>query len=562
MNLPARRLGNRLSGWLRAVAWLALMAAAPVASAQITFVGSNTTAGSSATSAISVDAPAGLAADDVMLALIAQRSGNLPLDQNMSSVPAGWVLVRAEDDGNSQGMVVYLKVATASEPASYAWTLGSSGRTAAGIVAFRGVDPAAPVNVSQSQSNAASTTYTAPSVLTTLANTMLVSFYSARRGNLTINAGTGMTGAFSDATGAGSNGISVSGSYVEQPSAGPSGDKLSSGNSSQPNLGMLIALAPAQVLPTPVADWQMDEAAWNGTASEVRDSSGNGYHGKARISNGSTPLPTTASGTPAYGGGSESTCRYGQFDGGSSPVRSFTYVELPNAPAFTSSFTVAGWVRSTNVGASGQRILVHDDADNGWGFSLGDGGSGKLRLFNRRISNSGAVTGNGTNPNCGVFCLDTGAVFGNNAWYFVAAAVDTSARTIALYVYSQAGTLLANPSTSFSGTWQDGSGMLAIGGETAASPEGRQTGFHFKGNIDELQVYAGALPRTLLDIALTRKRTCLGASGPDHYQLSLASSGLSCLPSTVTVQACADASSPCTSVYTGAAGKINNHVHL
>ncbi len=46
---------------------------------------------------------------------------------------------------------------------------------------------------------------------------------------------------------------------------------------------------------------------------------------------------------------------------------------------------------------------------------------------------------------------------------------------------------------------------------------------------------------------------CAG-SGPDHYELSLPTPALVCTPSTVTVTACANSSSPCTSAYTSANG--------
>ena len=45
------------------------------------------------------------------------------------------------------------------------------------------------------------------------------------------------------------------------------------------------------------------------------------------------------------------------------------------------------------------------------------------------------------------------------------------------------------------------------------------------------------------------------AAGPNHYQLSLAASGIACAASTVTVTACADASSPCTNPSTTLAGR-------
>lgn len=296
---------------------------------------------------------------------------------------------------------------------------------------------------------------------------------------------------------------------------------------------------------SPLADWRMDEASWNGTNGEVKDSSGYGYHGTAAYANGSGPRPTTASSSKAYTLGTQSTCSYGAFDSIAAPVRTYTYVGLPATPALPQAFTFTAWIRSTNVAASGQRILVNDDAQNGWGFSLGDGGSGTLRLFNRNINNSGSVSG-GVNGNCGVFCLDTNSVIANNTWYFVAAAVDTVNQIVTLYVINTSGAVLAQASSAFSGNWINGSGIWAIGGETAASGEGTQSGFHFLGNIDEVGVYPGALAVSAVQSLRSRVRTC-----PDtlvnHYELRLPANSLACVPNTVTVAACADSAIPCSS---------------
>ncbi|MDP1165950.1 hypothetical protein, partial [Klebsiella pneumoniae] len=73
-------------------------------------------------------------------------------------------------------------------------------------------------------------------------------------------------------------------------------------------------------------------------------------------------------------------------------------VQLPAGfPSLNSSFTMLAWIRTTAPGQSGQRILVNDDYDNGWALSLGDVGSGSLRLFNRNTAASGSVTIGGSN---------------------------------------------------------------------------------------------------------------------------------------------------------------------
>lgn len=322
-----------------------------------------------------------------------------------------------------------------------------------------------------------------------------------------------------------------------------------------PNSTPANACTPASTI---LGSWRMDEPYWNGTANEVIDSSGNNNHGRARIASGSTPTASTALVTPALVTGSQSTCSYGQFDSVTSPVRTHTYVELSGFPALPSSFTFTAWIRSTNASAQHQRILVRDDAQNGWGLSLADGtGEPRLRFFNRNIQNFGAVTGQGRNGNCGVFCLDTNTVIVNNAWHFIAATIDTSARTVTLYVYSQSGTLLARTSSAYSGNWVDGTGTAAIGGETLASAEGQQSSFHFLGNIDEMEIYTGALSQSYIESLRSRVRTCPPIS-PHHYELQIPSSSIACMATPVTVVACADSSSPCTNSYLAAGGTTAN----
>ena len=243
--------------------------------------------------------------------------------------------------------------------------------------------------------------------------------------------------------------------------------------------GLALAVTP------PLLQYHMDETSWAGIPGEVTDSSGSGYNGMAV--NGAT----TANTTPALAG-NPGTCGYGVFDGQTN------YVALPNSfPNLTTNFTITAWIRTTNNANGGQRILI-DDQNNtgGYGFSLGDGGTGKLRFYARGSSQ---------------IILDTANVISSNTWYFVAAVADISNAIRYIYVYDATGALVTSVNVNSSG-WGIDNGAASIGGENNSSAE---TGpaFHFAGNIDEVQVFNGALTQTDLNTLAVQTHPCGGGGG-------------------------------------------------
>ena len=295
-----------------------------------------------------------------------------------------------------------------------------------------------------------------------------------------------------------------------------------------------------------VADYRMDETtAWNGTAAEVKDASGNGYHGQSATASTGTPVAITASGSPAYGTTSSGSCGYGLFNRSTPVNAAYTYAQLPSSfPSMTGSFTVLAWIRSTSPTQSGQRILANDDNQNGWALSLGDAGSASLRLFNRNLNASGSVTtggSNGTgasNAGCsgGTFCLDSAPIIAANTWYYIAATVDTVNKQVQTFIYNTSGTLLASASSAFTGSWVAGSGGTSIGGESASSSEGQTPSFHFVGNIDELQVYTGLLSNSAITTQLSRSRSC-PVPAITSFTISGTGSASTCSPQTLTITA-------------------------
>lgn len=285
-----------------------------------------------------------------------------------------------------------------------------------------------------------------------------------------------------------------------------------------------ITLAP------PLAAYSMDEMSWNGTAAEVSDTMGS-YPGTARNS------ATTAGVSPAIPG-SNGTCRYGVFDNGSTITSG--YVELPGFPNLAADFTITAWVRTTDYTLGAQRIFIDDESNTGgYGLSLGEGGTGRVRFYSRGSS---------------VIILDTPNVIANNTWYFVAGVADITNGVRRIYIFDAAGTILPGLPVSVASTgWGTDAGMASIGGETNSSGEPPLTN-HFKGNLDEVIVYNNPLNQATLTALAQQTHACVAAS-VDHYELSLPTASITCLPTTVTLTACADTTSPCTNKSTSVSGQ-------
>jgi MSHA biogenesis protein MshQ len=274
----------------------------------------------------------------------------------------------------------------------------------------------------------------------------------------------------------------------------------------------------AFIQPVPLVYYQMDEAAWGGSGSDVIDSSPNVYH--ALAVNGANTLASS----PALGG-SPGTCGYGNLDGTND------YVALPAAfPNLTASFTITAWINASQIN-NDQRIFADDETNNGgFAFSLGDGGNGKLRFFSRDV-----------NP----IILDTAtAVIIRNQWHFVSAVHDVTAKKRSIYVD---GNLVAQDSNAYSNNWGSDNGLASIGGETNASGEANPR-WRFSGNIDEVRIYNQALTGTEINDVKNLRHPCLVTV--TSYIITHDNNGIHCMnePITITV---VDGSGSTLTNYTG-----------
>ncbi|MBL7889602.1 MAG: DUF2341 domain-containing protein [Bacteroidia bacterium] len=196
--------------------------------------------------------------------------------------------------------------------------------------------------------------------------------------------------------------------------------------------------------------WNNYHGVWHLENNSFADNSGNGY----TLTNNSTTNQS-----PAF-------INDGRANAGTN------WLEVANTfPNITTSYTMSGWVYTTNNAKAGQRIFC-DDVNNtgGYALSLGDGGTGRLRFYSRS-----------SNP----VILDGPAnQIANNTWYYIVAVADITNGRKTIYVNGvQAAT------ATFTNAWGTDAGNCSIGGETASG----ETGNRLQGRIDEVRVAKSAL---------------------------------------------------------------------
>jgi len=147
------------------------VSATPQALSTVAYRSSSTATGKSITS-LSITKPTGTAAGDVLLAHLINRN-------NVAAVatpPAGWTLLRSDQSASQIKSWVFYKVATASEPTSYAFAIDLASYMAGSISAFSGADTANPIDAQSGQKNGTTASFNTPAITTTTANGVVVWF--------------------------------------------------------------------------------------------------------------------------------------------------------------------------------------------------------------------------------------------------------------------------------------------------------------------------------------------------------------------------------------------------
>ncbi len=138
---------------------------------RVTLLGVSTATRASVKS-LSVNRPANLLTNDVLLAVVVTPSSQIP------TAPSGWTRVRTDVSGIAVRQSVYVRRVSASEPASYSWSVSGKDDISIAVLGYRGADGTV-LPASGGSVTASSTSIPAASVATT-AGYLLVSTFAVR----------------------------------------------------------------------------------------------------------------------------------------------------------------------------------------------------------------------------------------------------------------------------------------------------------------------------------------------------------------------------------------------
>jgi hypothetical protein len=164
------------------------------------------------------------------------------------------------------------------------------------------------------------------------------------------------------------------------------------------------------------------------------------------------------------------------------------FVDIPDRPALhavTTAFTIDAWINpQPSLQEFGGWIFARRDPFASEGFGL-------------QINNEGFLS---TQMQANAYSMIASAVpviqF-NGHWQHVAVTADTANGSVLLYVNGQAVPLqVVNGSPTVSGTFANVSHLFIGRRQSSDTPEGTLGGSHYKGLIDEVEVYNRALSAT------------------------------------------------------------------
>jgi parallel beta-helix repeat protein len=185
--------------------------------------------------------PAGVKAGDFLVVCIAIKGHPETLR------PPGWHLLRRDDITIASGkrlmsQRVFYRFAGADEPRSYLWRLTDSARSAAGILAYRGVERSAPIHTHAGVVGRGARWIGAPKIRTTTPDVLVVGCYG-KLGQHPAQPPPPTTERFDIARG-GERGLSIVGIDLVAPRPGTAGPSVATSAERTRAVGELIGLTP------------------------------------------------------------------------------------------------------------------------------------------------------------------------------------------------------------------------------------------------------------------------------------------------------------------------------
>jgi hypothetical protein len=136
-----RRFRVPLGGTLLAILLLVVALSASAEPPYPTWKATATNTTDTATVSLTIDRPAGVTVGDLMLAQIVYLTGT----DIAIAAPDGWTPLRSDRSGSAIASAIYFKAVGDLEPDTYTWRFDRPVSANGGIVAYEGVDPAAPI---------------------------------------------------------------------------------------------------------------------------------------------------------------------------------------------------------------------------------------------------------------------------------------------------------------------------------------------------------------------------------------------------------------------------------
>ena len=204
-------------------------------------VGSISDESSVSRSTITLGRPAGTAEGQVLVASIATNP-----DATIVPSDAGWTILRNDLLSGAVRQAVYVRVVRSTDPVAYQWTIPEgTRRITGGVTAYANVATANPVDAIGATMNASGTSVAAPSISTTVANTMLVQVVAINaEGSLTPPAGMTEAWEAGSPNSGSTRDVLASSSYAVQAATGPTGSRVATGTLPGQSIGVLLALRP------------------------------------------------------------------------------------------------------------------------------------------------------------------------------------------------------------------------------------------------------------------------------------------------------------------------------